>query len=367
MPSIFVKDDLRASVEAASGGKQTVLYTATGQPCYMNIIPKFLLQDINASLGSGVHPAFIVNGIEKSEIFIGTYQGISKNGELLSLPGVDLSSTRTFDQFVDLARANGPGWHCMTNTEWAALAMWCWKNGFMPRGNTNSGKSSEAGWETGRRQDGAAPGTPSGTSRTLTGSGPVSWRHDNSNGGISDLCGNVWEWAPGLRLVNGEIQIIPNNDAALNVTNMSDTSTNWKAINGATGELVAPTFTGTILDGNYVPTTANSIRYSNSGTAAYTLVIASGSSLESMTNPGTTPVADAAIQVLKRYGLFPVAASGLGGDVFFYNNSIQISERTPVRGGYWESGSVGGVFAINLNSPRSNTSSTVGARPAFVL
>jgi len=40
MPSIFVKDDLRASVEAASGGRQTVLYTALGQPTYMNIIPQ---------------------------------------------------------------------------------------------------------------------------------------------------------------------------------------------------------------------------------------------------------------------------------------------------------------------------------------
>ena len=89
MPSIFVKDDLRASVEAATGGKVTVLYTASGQPSYMNVIPKFNLEDIDAGLGSGVHPAFIVGGVEKSELFIGTYQGINKNGEFLSLPGVD--------------------------------------------------------------------------------------------------------------------------------------------------------------------------------------------------------------------------------------------------------------------------------------
>jgi len=44
MPTIFTKDDLRASVEAASGGKITVLYTATGQPSYMYVHPKFMLE-----------------------------------------------------------------------------------------------------------------------------------------------------------------------------------------------------------------------------------------------------------------------------------------------------------------------------------
>ena len=68
MPTIFIKDSLRASVEAASGGKQTVLYTGSGQPTYMNVIPQFNLQDVDTVIGTGVHPAFIVNGITKSEI-----------------------------------------------------------------------------------------------------------------------------------------------------------------------------------------------------------------------------------------------------------------------------------------------------------
>ena len=109
MPTIFVKDEMRAAVEAASGGRQTVLYTQTGQPSIMNVIPAFNLEDIDASLGTGVHPAFIVGGVQKSEIFIGTYQGIIKNGELLSLPGVDPTTLRNHDQFVTAARAAGPG------------------------------------------------------------------------------------------------------------------------------------------------------------------------------------------------------------------------------------------------------------------
>ena len=66
----FLKDTLRESVEAATGGKVTVLYDDKGYPSYMNVIPKFKVEDIDASLGTGVHPAFIVGGVEKSEIFI---------------------------------------------------------------------------------------------------------------------------------------------------------------------------------------------------------------------------------------------------------------------------------------------------------
>ena len=59
MTTILVRDSLRQAVEAASGGKQTVLYTPKGQPTYMNIITKKTLADLYPSMGlSVVHPAF---------------------------------------------------------------------------------------------------------------------------------------------------------------------------------------------------------------------------------------------------------------------------------------------------------------------
>ena len=363
MTTVFVKDDLRASVEAASGGLQTVLYTALGQPTFMNVIPQFNVEDIDAGMGSGVHPAFVVGGVAKSEIFVGTYQGIVKNGEMLSLPGVDPTTGVNHDQAVAYARACGVGHHAMTNAEWAAVALWCYKNGTMPRGNTNYGKSSESAWETARRIDGLANGNTGGTPRTLTGSGPASWRHNNLPSGISDLNGNIWEWTPGMRIVAGEIQIMADNNAALLSADHGATSADWKAINGATGALVTPTFTGTIAGGDYVATTANSVRYGVAGTSAYTLVRASGLSFDGVTNPGTTPVADAALQVLKKHGLFPVAASGLGGDGIWLDVT---GERLPFRGGYWYGAAGGGVFALNLSGVRSDANGGIGFRPAFV-
>lgn len=353
--TINITDTLRKSVESASGGRNTVLYTAKGQPCYMAVIPKFNLQDIDASLGTGTHPAFIVGGVEKSQLFIGQHIGVSRNGEMLSLPGVDPINSITHDAAVSLVRANGAGWHLMTNVEWAAIAQWCWKNGFQPRGNSAYGRSSDLTTEVGVRSDGlVVTGANQGSqSRTLTGSGPTSWRHNNTPFGIADLNGNVWEWSPGMRLNAGEIQIMADNNAAASTADFSAGSAEWKAIDGASGTLVAPGTAGTVKYAS-----------ANSGTADFTLYRASGGSFEGMANStGANPVSAAALQVLKRHGLYPLASSGLGGDGFYLDVT---GERVPVRGGHWNYAAFAGVFALILFYARSNSDAGIGARPAFV-
>ena len=354
--TILIKDSLRQSVEAASGGEQTVLYTAKGQPTYMNIIQKFDLSTIDASL-SGIHPAFIVDGVEKPEIFVGTYQGKLVNGELLSLPNVDPSALINFDNFSTYARACGAGHHLMTNAEWSAVALRCYKNDTQPFGNTYYGRSSENPLLIGRRQDGLNPGNTAGTARTLTGSGPVEWRHNRKPSGIADLSGNVWEWSAGMRLMNGEIQVIADNNAALHTIDMSATSAQWKAIDGETGNLVTPDGSGT---------TVGTVKFAASGTADYTLVISSGGSFGAMTNPSTTkPVSAAALNKLKALGLFPLVSgsANFGADGFWHNLAI---ESIPFRGGGWNIGAAAGVFALNLTNVRTYTSPNIGARPAFV-
>ena len=354
--TISVPDTLRKSVEAASGGRNTVLYTAKGQPCYMFILQHTDMATANTALGIARHPAFIVNGVNKSEIFIGQHIGYSQNGEMLSIPGVDPINTITYDAAISLARANGTGWHVMSNAEWSAVQLFCYYNGFQPRGNTDYGRSSDLSSERGVDSATGRLALSSGTAtnRTRTGSGPASWRHNNTPFGIADLCGNTSEWQSGLRVNLGEIQVLPNNDAALVTANFAANSADWKAIDGATGNLVAPGSVGTVKYAS-----------ANSGTADFTLYRSSGSSFEGMVNSmGANTVSSAALTVLKSLGLFPIASSGLGTDRFWINTGI---ETLPIRGGYWANSSNAGVFYLLCDYPRSHWHGTIGARPAFVL
>lgn len=367
-PMVWLRDMYRQQVEAASGGRQTVLYTAKGQPSVMNIVPAFNLQDIDPGLGTGVHPAFIVGGAQKSELFIGTHIGSVSENELISRPGVEPAHSRNHDQFVTLARACGAGWHVMTNAEWSAVALWSHKNGTMPHGNTNYGRSSDAPYETARRMDLLEPGNTGGNPRTRTGSGPASWRHDHTMHGISDLCGNVWEWTPGVRLVDGEIHVIANNDAALSNTDLGKASTAWRAIRASDGALVAPGTAGTLKFDSTVggattngqPILSNEVtnRNGDPGDDSNATGTASRAFQTLVTKEGITAPA-----LVKALGLFPVS-DALGGDQLYLRN---YGERLPVRGGAWYSGANAGVFALNLDSPRSGASSALGSRPAFVI
>ena len=352
--TILIKDSLRQSVELASGGLQTVMYTAKGQPTYMNIIQKYDMSTIDPSL-SGTHPAFIVDGVEKPEIFIGTYQGKIVSGELLSLPNVEPTHSTNYDNFLNAARANGNGHHLITNAEWSAVALQCYKNNTQPMGNSYYGRSSEDPLLIGRRADGLNPGDTSGSARTLTGSGPVQWRHNGKNNGIADLSGNILEWNSGMRLVNGEIQVIDNNNAAKLAIDLSAASSEWKAIDGATGVLVTP---------NGLGTTAGTVKFAASGTTAdYTI---NGSSFGAIKNLSTVnPVSAAALSKLKALCLFPHidAAATFNGDGLYLNLTI---DAQPIRGGNWNYSTAAGVFYLYLSYARSFAYAGIGSRPAFV-
>lgn len=351
--TILVKDSLRQSVEIASGGEQTVLYTAKGQPTYMNIIKKFDMSTIDPSL-SGTHPAFIVDGVEKPEIFIGTYQGRIVGGELLSLPNVEPTHSTNYTNFLAAARACGNGHHLITNAEWSAVALQCFKDNKQPMGNTYYGRSSENPLLIGRRADGLNPGDTSGTGRTLTGSGPVEWRHNGKENGIADLSGNVWEWNSGMRIFNDEIQVIADNNASKLAIDLGAASTEWKAINGETGNLVTPDGSGT---------TAGTIKYADGGTADYTI---NGSNFGGIRNLSTTkPVTAAALARLKALCLYPHTENTASYNSDYFAKNMD-GERVPIRGGNWASGSTAGVFSLNLHNARSGAPTYIGSRPAFV-
>ncbi len=222
MTTVLVPDPLRKSVEAATDGKCTVLYTSKGYPTYMTIIPAFNCEDISDDLGTGRHPAFIVDGVEKSEIFIGTYAAIVHDGQALSLPYQNPKTSINFNNAKAACLACGPDFHMMTNWESAALALWCIKHN-LPRGNTNYGKSHSHPEESGMVCE---------YGKILTGSGPASWRHDGTMAGVADLVGNVWELQDGLKLVGGKIIMPVDNNFMLPEKDWPDTGARIDGVNG---------------------------------------------------------------------------------------------------------------------------------------
>jgi len=369
MPTIFVRDELRAAVEAATGGLCTVHYTQSGQPSYFRWIPKFNLQDIGPDYGTGVHPAFIVDGVVRDGLWIGMYPGIVKNGELLSLPGVDPTTSQPYTYFVSAARACGAGFHVMTNAEWAAVALLTAKSGSQPRGNSEWGRAHDAHWETARRVDGGTPGSTSGTGRTLTGAGPLTWRHDGSPAGIADLVGNVWEFTPGMRLVDGEIQVLEGNNAATS-SDFTDAAA-WKAIRLSDGALVAPGTAGTAKYDSLVAYSNNSIvndlgnfqiddvvdfRNGPAGDSSY--------SYDYNSMPFNSLAADTGITIpsVLRALLFAPGSVAINGYVWMRNHG----QRYPLRGGTWGDGATVGLGALSLYDTASDAYWYIGARPAKV-
>lgn len=236
----------------------------------------------------------------------------------------------------------------MTNAEWAAIALWCKKNGFMPRGNNNYGKDHAMPHEVGRLESPASP------SRILTGTGPVSFAHDNTIAGIYDLNGNVHEFVDGLRLVNGKIYVHQDNNF-----NTPDSLANWldtgvfvdnsvpgndtQSSNVASGSPILsgsrdnPMYTGANVDNDYA---YGSITFE-------TLAAKSGY---------TVP------DLMKYLAIAPLD-NAHGGDSFYARN---YGTRIPFRGGTWASTSPAGVFFLYLHHQRSSANTAVGFRSAFV-
>lgn len=341
-------DDLKLSIEALSGGKNTVLFDDLGMPSVMVPFPKLKMSDLIAGGSENIHPAFSVDGVEKSVIYVSKYQNIVLNERGYSLPMRDPRASLNFDQAVAYCRNKGKGWSLTPYSLWSAIALWCRKNGTMPRGNNNYGADHAYGHEKG-----VPTYYESGKiARCATGSGPNTWNHNWMPDGIADLNGNVWEWCAGMRLMNGEIQIIPYANCMAADASMGASSTLWKAI-AADGTLVEPGTAGT-LKYNYVSghiqLTSGDITPEDTWR---------GDTYQNMTLDSALTVPEIAKALL----IYPDEPGGdYGGDGHYMNNS---GERLPICGGSWGDASYAGVFGVHLSSPRSSSHSSIGFRSAY--
>lgn len=341
-------DDLKLSIEALSGGKNTVLFDDLGMPSVMVPFPKLKMSDLIAGGSENIHPAFSVDGVEKSVIYVSKYQNIVLNERGYSLPMRDPRANLNFDQAVTYCRNKGKGWSLTPYSLWSAIALWCRKNGTMPRGNNNYGADHAYGHEKG-----VPTYYESGKiARCATGSGPNTWNHNWMPDGIADLNGNVWEWCAGMRLMNGEIQIIPYANCMAADASMGASSTLWKAI-AADGTLVEPGSAGT-LKYNYVSghiqLTSGDITPEDTWR---------GDTYQNMTLDSALTVPEIAKALL----IYPDEPGGdYGGDGHYMNNS---GERLPLCGGCWLNASSAGVFNVNLCNPRSCLGTLIGFRSAY--
>lgn len=341
-------DDLKLSIEALSGGKNTVLFDDLGMPSVMVPFPKLKMSDLIAGGSENIHPAFSVDGVEKSVIYVSKYQNIVLNERGYSLPMRDPRASLNFDQAVLYCRNKGKGWSLTPYSLWSAIALWCRKNGTMPRGNNNYGADHAYGHEKG-----VPTYYESGKiARCATGSGPNTWNHNWMPDGIADLNGNVWEWCAGMRLMNGEIQIIPYANCMAADASMGASSTLWKAI-AADGTLVEPGTAGT-LKYNYVSghiqLTSGDITPEDTWR---------GDTYQNMTLDSALTVPEIAKALL----IYPDEPGGdYGGDGHYMNNS---GERLPLCGGDWSGTSNAGVFGVYLYIPRSYSFTSIGFRSAY--
>lgn len=367
-------DEARFALEAATGGRNTILLDDAGKPSVMVRIPMFLWSDVFEGGADEPFPAFVVDGKVLDYIYISKYLNVVHDGRAYSLPGRDPAHTISIDEARAVCAAKGRGWHLMTNAEWAAIAHWCVKNGTLPHGNSDFGRYHAAHHEYGV----LAPGQPRGRGpedemRTLTGSGPETWNHDHTAAGIADMNGNIWDFVSGVRIVDGEIQIIPDNNSALNVDE-SDTSPLWRAVR-SDGTLVAPGTPGTLkYDGVSPGLSVPDDRVTGDGYRLSTEVV----------NPNYTgdeentdhrayghmrffdmqPAEGVEVpEVLTKLALFPRKDGYRDGAFFFLRN---YGERRAARGGSWFDHDGGGVWDLYLRETSAFRYPDIGFRAAYV-
>lgn len=367
-PVSWVKDELRAEVEKASGGRNTVLRDADGNPNFFVVIPRFNLEDIASGIGSGPHPAFIAGGVVKSELLVAKFLA-SKSGanKVQSLPRKDPWASVNFDTALAACKAMGPGFSLFSNAGWAARALWLYKElgtSHVYHGNSNYGRAHDAHWQTGTMNTVAyQPGdTANGNARTLTGTGPEAWYDDGSAFGIADLVGNVWEWVSGLRLNGGEINIIPDNDAMLADCNMAANSPQWKALLSA-GTLVVPGTASSLKCDGLAADTQPSWRNAGGFQINNTLAHPNDKGWFEKAFKEVGAASGVGVPgVLQALGLYPVGTDGIQGTMC----ACTQDERLAYRGGAWHDGGSVGPFCLSLAGVRTSSIGSLGFRPAFL-
>lgn len=364
-------DDLKLAVENMTGGANTVLLDDIGMPSIVCALPRMRICDLyQGSTDESTHPAWVVDGTIKEVVYVSKYMNFVAHGRAYSLPMKDPHIFAPFEECIGFCLNKGRGWHLLTNAEWMAVAQWSKRNGTRPRGNTGMGCSHLATYEKG------VPTAMNGRDvmRTATGSGPVTWTHNHQPSGIADLVGNMFEWVGGLRLLNGEFQIIAQNTAATySRTMLSKDSHFWRAIT-TRGEYAAHGEKDTFKVDSLIPGDAreedhllgNPLIRTRIDNRSYLGPDIDGNQgyLDCLFCDLKAEEGLAIPPILKILGIFPDETCTPEDGIFVARN---YGERVAVRGGKAGSFERGGLNALHFYNPRFyDGSATIGFRSAFI-
>lgn len=387
-----------------------VKYDAAGNVAGIYVkFPKMKSSDLVAELPEHTHPAFIINGVEQDYILLGKYKagenGVS-GGALVSAPNIMPARSLGADQCLSRMKAAGTGITGMTVADYGFIKLLAQKEGWVPKGNTHWGQSHKdaTAWEIGKtltvgtvrgyegwryecliahttaaelkpdiaptywkklnfvggvsQDTGKDANTQTGY-RTLNGTGPLDWYLGNDPGNLADIIGSSLEQQYGYRIVDCELQILEDNNAADPSADLSATSAAWKAIlpnasdDGYT--LVAPGTAGT-LHWNWDATNSKIIL----DTQCDDLTVGTKwQTFKTLTAHATRlPYVP---HIVKELGLFPTGAND--NTEGSYGINFTAGERFPRRGGLYSHPSSAGLGYVDASDERGYASTHYGCRP----
>jgi hypothetical protein len=184
--------------------KPVIVDDCKGKPNFMTLfyISKEPQEEVKLE---DVPEMFRVNGRVVAGVAISQFTNKVIGGLPYSLPFQQPEENVNHEEAMKMCRRKGKGWHLLTNAEWMYLIGDAAAAGHEIYGNTNYGKDADHPESEGWCYDGYT---------TLTGTDPREWSHDGTINGVYGLKGNFWEHVCGLRLKKGNIEYIPDNNAA---------------------------------------------------------------------------------------------------------------------------------------------------------
>lgn len=329
-----ITEDERMVIHAEQGGSVLTRVDDSDNSHVMIKIPAFTNKMVNDTLGTNwqpanaFFPAFVdVNGRNKEYFEIAMY--IASDGAVVGFESQPHKkpyyTSFTHDDISGLRdkvnRECGDGWHICGAAQWAAVSLWCLMNEYQPCGDTSFGRSHTKPWQSGIMQEGFIPGNyySSDTPRSLVGTGPNAWRHDNSPTGVADMVGLVHELTDGVKLVEGQF---------FAANHQAQDESEWLV-------------TGSFLD--YVNSSGNIYQFNNERTAN-----SSSLKFEKWSDISKSE-AYVPNQLLQQLLIEPLEGTAeLEGDVQSYNLFTQ----RVFRGGHFKSDRRAGLAAMHITSTK---------------